>query len=69
MKTNKISITDFQFSFVGYGRYMVTYISPVTKKKYSHSTNDMPLIDATKNADGPKQVDLIRLKRICKQTH
>lgn len=65
MKT-KISITDFDFQFVSYGRYKVTYISPVTGKKWSTQTTDMPLIDATKNADDPKIKDLNTLKFICK---
>lgn len=29
-------------------------------------TNDMTLIDATKNADEPKAKDLKKLKRLCK---
>ena len=66
MKTNQISISDFSFSLSGYGHYKVTYTSPVTFKKWSIITNNMPLIDATKNSDSPKKVDLIRLKNACK---
>lgn len=66
MKTNQISISDFSFSFAGYGHYKVTYTSPVTGKKWSTITNNMPLIDATKNSEKPKKVDLIRLKNTCK---
>lgn len=66
MKTQKISISDFQFSFAGYGHYNVTYTSPVTGKSWTTKTNNMPLIDATKNADEPKMKDLNELKRICK---
>ena len=65
MKT-KISLSDFSFSFSGYGHYRVTYTSPVTHKKWTKTTNDMPLIDATKNAEEPKQVNLVILKRLCK---
>ena len=65
MKT-KIDILDFRFSFAGYGHYTVKYCSPVTGKVYEATTNNMPLIDATKNADRPKIKDLIELKRLCK---
>ena len=62
----KITIYDFDFLFAGYGHYKVTYTSPVTGKKWTAITNDMPLIDATKNADEPKKKDLEQLKRMCK---
>lgn len=62
----KISISDFEFKLAGYGHYIVTYLSPATSKEWSNTTNNMPLIDATKNADNPKQKDLTRLKNICK---
>lgn len=66
MKTTKISISDFEFTFWGYGHYKVTYTSPVTRKRWSTVTNDMPLIDVTKNADEPKKKDLETLKRLAK---
>lgn len=66
MKTKKISISDFSFRFVGRGAYSVTYQSPITFKCWSVRTTDMPLIDATKNTDNPKKIDLIRLKNACK---
>jgi len=66
MKKQKIKKSDFQFSFSGYGHYKVTYISPVTYKEWSTITHDMPLIDATKNSEAPKKIDLIRLKNACK---
>ena len=53
-----ISITDFSFLPSGYGHYKVTYTSPATRKSWTATTNDMPLIDATKNADDPKRKDL-----------
>lgn len=65
MKT-KISITDFTFQIAGYGHYRVTYTSPTTGKQWSTTTNNMPLIDATKNEDEPKIKDLVALKRLCK---
>ena len=62
----KISLSDFSFTFSGYGQYLVTYTSPVTYKQYTRTTNNMPLIDTTKNADEPLQKDLNELKRMCK---
>lgn len=65
MKT-QINLSDFSFKFVGHGHYEVTYTSPVTGKSWSRITVNMPLIDATKNADNPKIKDLNNLKSICK---
>lgn len=62
----KTTISDFRFEFAGYGHYKVTHTSPVTGKQWTAKTNDMPLIDATKNADEPKRRDLETLKRVCK---
>lgn len=47
----KISIEDFDFRFIGYGHYKVKYTSPNTGKFWVTTTNDMTLIDATKNAE------------------
>jgi len=63
---SKIKLSDFSFRLVGYGCYSVTYQSPVTGKCFSKRTNDMPLIDITKNADSPKIKDLNTLKKMCK---
>jgi hypothetical protein len=63
---NALSILDFTFETRGYGNYRVIYESPTTYKRWSNITNDMPLIDATKNADKPKLKDLEKLRRICK---
>lgn len=63
---SSVSLYDFSFQFAGYGHYKVTYTSPVTGKKWTTTTNDMPLIDATKNTSEPKKVDLETLKRITK---
>jgi len=62
----KILITDFTFKFSGHGHYKVTYTSPVTGKKWSQTTNNMSLIDATKNEDYPRRGDLNDLKMMCK---
>lgn len=63
MKTN---ISDFRFIKTGFGFYRVTYHSPATAKQWSTVVNNMPLIDATKNEDNPKQKDLETLKFMCK---
>ena len=62
----KISISDFEFEFSGYGHYRVTYCSPVTGKLFSNVTNNMVLIDQTKNSNSPKVKDLNFLKSFCK---
>ena len=66
MKIQKTTISDFQFIFSGHGHYRVIYTSPVTGKKWIKVTNDMPLIDLTKNEENPKRKDLETLKFICK---
>lgn len=62
----KTKITDFTFVPSGYGHYKVTYTSPTTGKQWTKITSNMPLIDATKNAEEPKQKDLNELKRLLK---
>jgi hypothetical protein len=62
----KIDILDFKFSFSGYGHYKVIYKSPVTLKSWSIITNNIHLIDATKNADEPLISNLNKLKSLCK---
>jgi hypothetical protein len=66
MKKRQISISDFSFLPSGYGHYRVTYRSPVTFKEWTTVTNNMYLIDLTKNAEEPKRKDLEQLKRIVK---
>lgn len=66
MKATKLSISNFTFEFSGYGHYKVTFYSTLTNKRWSTVTHDMPLIDATKNAESPKIKDLNDLKRLCK---
>ena len=68
MATTKISISDFSFSFSGYGHYRVTYTSPITGKSWSTVSNNMPLIDLTKNAAEPKRCDLELLKYLVKNS-
>lgn len=65
---NTIKLSDFDFEFAGYGHYKVTYTSPATRKQFTATTSNMPLIDATKNADEPKIKDLNTLKSICKNS-
>ena len=65
---NSIKLSDFDFQFSGYGHYRVTYTSPLTGKKWTKTSTNMPLIDATKNADQPKKADLNELKRMCKES-
>lgn len=67
-KIKTITINDFQFLPHGYGHYDVWYQSPITGKNWHTITSDMPLIDATKNADNPKIKDLNSLKYLCKNT-
>ena len=62
----KISISDFGFRLAGYGRYKVAYTSPVTGRQWSTVIEDMTIIDATKNNDGPLRKDLEWLKYLCK---
>src|SRR5690554_3221376 len=62
----KTTIENFTFRPAGYGHYKVIYTSPTTGKMWSRTIDDMPLIDATKNADEPKRKDLNILKRKCK---
>ena len=62
----KTQLTDFTFLPSGYEHYRVTYTSPITGKQWTKTTSNMPLIDATKNADEPKQRDLNELKRFLK---
>ena len=62
----KISIYDFRFHICSYGRYRVTYTSPITGKEWGTIITDMTLIDATKNCESPKIKDLEKLKGLCK---
>lgn len=63
----KTELRDFRFEFTGYGRYKVTYTSPVTGKEWQKTIDDMTIIDATKNEEFPKMKDLNRLKQLVKR--
>ena len=63
----KVEKSDFEWKFIGYGKYLVTYTSPLTNRCWSEVVTDMPLIDATKNEEYPKRKDLEILKRMCKR--
>ena len=63
-KTSRLN--DFRFLSAGHGHYRVSYVSPKTGRLWSRVTNDMQLIDATKNSEVPKQKDLEILKKLCK---
>jgi len=63
---NPIKLSDFTFTPNGYGQYTVEYTNPVTNKSWSRHTTNMPLIDKTKNADEPEQIELICLMNFCK---
>jgi hypothetical protein len=65
----KISIYHFDFTFAGHGHYKVTYTSPKTGKQWTKTTDNMQLIDDTKNSDSPKIKDLNRLKSVCKNSY
>ena len=59
--------SEFTFTFAGYGHYKVKYTSPKTGKSWTFTTNDMELIDKTKNSDNPRTTDLTILKTQCKK--
>lgn len=63
-KYKPISVHDFGFTLVGYGRYKVTYTSE-SDETYTAIVTDMTIIDATKNSDCPKVKDLKALKTLC----
>lgn len=61
-----IQLADFKFKPLAYGRYQVTYTSPITLKSFIYITDDIKLIDVTKNSDNPKKIHLNQLKKECK---
>lgn len=66
LSSRKIELSDFEFIPAGYGHYKVIYTSPLSGNQWRCKTDEMPLIDATKNADAPKVKDLEKLKKLCK---
>jgi len=67
--TNRLTIDDFIFIFLGKGAYRVIYESPKTHKVYKCRTTDMQLVDNTYHSDNPKQKDLKQLKREVKRNY
>jgi hypothetical protein len=65
-KYANVSLSDFRFTLSGYGHYKVTYTSPVTGKTWTAITDNMHLIDLTKNSDNPKRKDLEALRYLVK---
>jgi len=61
-----IQLPEFTFVFAGHGLYKVLYTDPRGTVWIAY-VNDMTIIDATKNADEPKQKDLHQLLRICRR--
>lgn len=72
MKTRKnyslIGKIDFVFTPAGYGHYRVQYTSRNTLCSWYTIVDDMSLIDAILHEEHPKKADLVRLKRLCKET-
>jgi len=66
--THALSISNFSFKPVSYGRYEVTYTT-AKGREYGCTTTDMQIIDATKGEDSPKQRDLKALARMCRRAH
>ena len=60
----KTKLSDFRFVPAGYGHVKVKYVDPRTGQVYTKTTDNMSLIDKTKNADEPTQEDLDRLGEI-----
>ena len=63
----KLSIHHFAFFPQFYGHYMVSYQSPKTGKVWVIVTDNMQLIDKTKNAERPTQKALTELRKLCKR--
>ena len=64
MKANDLS--NFSFTFAGYGHYKVTY--KTGRGDYWRAlVTDMPTIDRTKNADWAKVEDIKHLRNLCKR--
>ena len=57
-------LSNFTFEFAGYGHYRVTYTTPKRGDYWRATLSDMPLIDATKNADIAKATDIMLLRSI-----
>lgn len=65
MKPNNLSA--FTFHFLSAGHYKVTYKTPFRGDYWVCLITDMTLIDATKNADYAKGVDIKHLRDVVKR--
>lgn len=63
-KANDLS--GFMFRKTGSGCYQVTYTTPERGDYWVATINDMPLIDATKNAEWAKMKDIRHLRYVVK---
>lgn len=63
-KADKLS--PFKFEKIGYGVYKVTFTTG-HGDFYVAEIRDMPLIDATFNAENPRRMDVEWLKRMIKR--
>ena len=64
MKANDLSC--FSFRKVYAGHYRVTYTTPIRGDYWVATITNMPLIDATKNAEWAKVSDIEHLKYVVK---
>ena len=55
----------FNFVSSGHGHYKVYYYTPSMKYYYVVTTDNMPLIDATKNEENPTWQNLNYLRHLC----
>lgn len=58
----KLSKSQFDFTFVGYGHYKVRYTTPTRGDYYEKTITYMPYIDDTKNEECPTQAALKTLR-------
>lgn len=65
MKPNDLS--HFRFEFLSAGHYRVTYTTPNRGDFWRSLVTDMTLIDATKNAEWAKGVDIEHLRNYVKR--
>lgn len=65
MKPNDLSC--FSFKFAGAGHYWVTYTTPWRGDYWKALITDMTIIDATKNAEWAKGVDIEHLRNVVKR--
>lgn len=61
-------LSNFTFQLAGSGHYKVTYTTSKRGDYWVATVNDMPLIDATKNAEWAKVSDIKALRNLVKRT-